>query len=218
MKDGAFAIWTEKNYKYVNVQHETIEGLRGMNGFSPDVAWAELPASARTLVLNGSGDELVFDRESSGRKFGAARPFAGFRKIIMEESAGGTKISDQLAAYVEVGPCGTCGGTRWSFQARALRVGGVGVAEMLRMTFAEVEAFAAIRGDFASAVPPKTQSLVEAIRRHAPQPCYARRRATRTGIGYCRYSSLSLDLFRSDFCLNDNTLRIQLNIWATARF
>ena len=35
MRSGAFAIWTEKNYKYVNVQHETIEGLNGMEGFSP---------------------------------------------------------------------------------------------------------------------------------------------------------------------------------------
>ena len=58
MRDGAFAIWTEKNYKYVNVQHETIEGLRGMHGFSPEVPWSKLPASARALVLNGSGDEL----------------------------------------------------------------------------------------------------------------------------------------------------------------
>src|SRR5207237_9024761 len=34
MNEGAFAIRTDKNYKYVNIQHETIEGLRGMRGFS----------------------------------------------------------------------------------------------------------------------------------------------------------------------------------------
>ena len=32
MRDGAFAIWTPKNYKYVNIQHGTIEGLRGVRG------------------------------------------------------------------------------------------------------------------------------------------------------------------------------------------
>jgi excinuclease ABC A subunit len=166
MRDGAFAIWTEKNYKYVNVQHETIEGLRGMRGFSPDVPWSRLPASAHALVLNGSGGEPIFDRERTGRKFGAARPFAGFRKIILEKSAAGTTIADQLADYVEAGPCESCDGTRWSFQARALRVGGHGIAEILRMTFTEVAAFSAAGGDFAKAVPSATLSLIEAIRRH----------------------------------------------------
>jgi excinuclease ABC A subunit len=167
MRDGAFAIWTEKNYKYVHLQHETIEGLRGMNGFSPDLPWSKLPPSARDLVLNGSGDELVFDRDASGRKLGKGRPFAGFRKVILEKSAAGTKIADQLGAYVEIGACAECGGTRWSFQARALRVGGCGIAEILGMTFTEVEAFAALRGEFARTLSVEVRPLAEAIRRHA---------------------------------------------------
>lgn len=167
MRDGAFAIWTEKNYKYVHVQHETIEGLRGMDGFSPDVPWSKLPPAARALVLDGSGAKLVVDCERSGRKLGAGRPFAGFRKIILKKSATGTKVAEHLAAYVEAGPCDVCGGTRWSFQARALRVGGHGIAQILGMAFTEVEAFAAIRGALAQAVPSETRSLVEGLRRHA---------------------------------------------------
>ncbi|HEX8155442.1 MAG TPA: hypothetical protein VF698_20075, partial [Thermoanaerobaculia bacterium] len=167
MNGGAFAIWTEKNYKYVNIQHETIEGLRGMQGFAPDMPWSKLPSSARNLILNGSGNELVFDRDRSGRKFGAARPFPGFRKVILDKSAAGTKIADQLLAFVEVGSCEACGGTRWSPQARALRVGGHGLSEILGMTFAELEQFAAERGAFARAVDTNARSLVEALRRHA---------------------------------------------------
>jgi excinuclease ABC A subunit len=167
MHAGAFALWTQKNYKYLHVQHETIEGLRGMHGFSPDVPWSKLPAPARALVLNGSGEELVFDRNRAGRKLGTARPFAGFRRIILEKASAGTKIADQLAAYVETGPCEACGGTRWSLQARALRVGGQGIAEILGMTFTEVESVAVARGEFASAVPPEARPLVESIRRHA---------------------------------------------------
>ena len=33
MHEGAFTLWTEKNYRYVNIRHETIEGLRGLRGF-----------------------------------------------------------------------------------------------------------------------------------------------------------------------------------------
>jgi excinuclease ABC A subunit len=167
MNDGAFAIWTEKNYKYVNIQHETVEGLRGMQGFSPDVPWSKLPASARQLILNGSGNEVVFDRDRSGRKFGAARPFPGFRKVILDKSSGGTKLAEQLLAFVEVGSCEACGGSRWSPQARALRVAGHGLNDLLAMTFAEMEQFTAERGVFARAVDPEARSLVEALRRHA---------------------------------------------------
>lgn len=167
MRDGAFSIWTEKNYKYVHIQHETIEGLRGMHGFSPDVPWSKLPSSARNLILNGSGSEPVFDRDRSGKKFGAARLFPGFRKVILEKSAAGTKIAEQLLSFVEVGSCEACGGTRWSPQARALRVAGHGLSEILGMTFADLEQFAAERGAFARAVDTNARSLVEALRRHA---------------------------------------------------
>lgn len=167
MRDGAFAIWTEKNYRYINVQHETIEGLRGMRGFSPEVPWAKLPASARALVLEGSGEELVFDSEPGGRKLGPGRPFAGFRKIILRKAAARTKTAEHLASFVETGPCGGCGGTRWSFQARALRVGGYGITDLLGMTFTEAEAFAVPGGAFAHEVPSKERPLVRAIHRHA---------------------------------------------------
>lgn len=167
MNDGALAIWTAKNYKYVHIQHETIEGLRGMHGFSPDVPWSKLPQSARNLILNGSGGELVFDRDPSGKKFGTARPFPGFRKLILDKSSAGTKIAEQLLTFVEVGPCQACGGTRWSPQARALRVAGHGLSEILGMTFAELESFASAHGAFARAVDSNARSLVEALHRHA---------------------------------------------------
>jgi excinuclease ABC A subunit len=167
MRDGAFAIWTEKNYKYVNIQHETIEGLRGMRGFSPDVPWSKLPPGARALVLDGAGEELVADRDRAGRSFGSPRPFVGFRKIILEKSSGGTKIADQLAAYVEAGPCDACGGTRWSFQARALRIGVHSISKILGMNFAEVETFTSSRNWLPRPVTPDMLSLAEAIHRHA---------------------------------------------------
>ncbi len=167
MRDGAFAIWTEKNYKYVNVQHETIEGLRGMHRFSPDIPWSKLSDDARALVLGGSGDEPVFDRDASGRKIGRPRPFAGFEEIVFEKVAGKTKAGERLGAFVEVGPCSYCGGTRWSFQARALRVGRYGIAEILAMTFRQVLDLTADQGDLVQAVPREGVPFVRHLRRHA---------------------------------------------------
>ena len=100
MREGAFAIWTPKNYKYVNIQHDTIEGLRGIRGFSPDVPWANLPTSARALVLDGSGEELIADRNASGRPYGPPRAFRGFRPIISRNRPAATKAAGALARYV----------------------------------------------------------------------------------------------------------------------
>lgn len=167
MREGAFAIWTEKNYKYVNVQHETIEGLAGMHGFSPYVPWKKLPDKARALVLSGSGDDLVFDRDRSGRKIGQPRPFPGFETLILERVAARTRAGDRLGAFVQSGPCSACGGTRWSFQARALRVAGYGVAEILGMTFREVRDLAAEEGDLVRGVAREALPVVHSLRRHA---------------------------------------------------
>ena len=167
MREGSFAIWTPKNYKYVNIQHDTIEGLRGIRGFSPDVPWGNLTASARALVLDGSGEELIADRDASGRAYGSPRVFRGFRPIILEKSTGTTKTAAALADYVDTVRCPACTGTRWSFQARALRVAGYGIADILAMAFEEVESLTAPGGAFARSMPEQMRPTVASLNRHA---------------------------------------------------
>ena len=187
MREGAFAIWTPKNYKYVNIQHDTIEGLRGIRGFSPDVPWANLPTSARALVLDGSGEELIADRSASGRPYGPPRAFRGFRQIILEKSAGRTKAAGALAPYVSTGRCTTCIGTRWSFQARALQVAGHGIADILAMTFDDVESLTGPRSAFARSMPKQVQPLVASLHRHA-------KAAGLVGLGYLTVDRGMLDV------------------------
>ena len=177
MHGGAFAIWTSKNYKYVNIQHDTIEGLRGIRKFSPDVPWKQLPASARALVLDGSGEQLVSDRDSTGRPYGRPRLFPGFKAVILEKSVGSTNTARALADFVETGRCSACMGTRWSLQARALRVGGHGIADILAMTFDDIESLTAPRGALAQSVPRPAQPMVASLNRHA-------KAARLVGLGY----------------------------------
>ena len=187
VREGAFAIWTPKNYKYVNIQHDTIEGLRGIRGFSPDVPWANLPTSARALVLDGSGEELIADRDASGRACGQPRAFRGFRSIILENSAGSTKAAAALAPYVDTGRCPSCTGTRWSCQARALRVAGHGIADILAMTFDDVESLTDPRGAFARSLPEQLRPLVASLHRHAQA-------AGLVGLGYLTIDRGMLDV------------------------
>ncbi|HEX3426924.1 MAG TPA: ATP-binding cassette domain-containing protein [Acidimicrobiales bacterium] len=165
---GALSLWTEKNYKYLNIAHETIEGLGGICGFDPDVPWATLPAAARDFVLYGSPATKVEDRDRrTGRRLGAARTFDGFVPAILARVAKGTTSASRLAHLVRQGPCPSCGGTRWSPQARALRVGGVGVVELLAANFDELARLTKKPGQLAGAAPPAAAVQVARMHRMA---------------------------------------------------
>lgn len=168
MHEGAFSLWTDKNYKYVNVQHATIEGLRGMRGFSPDVPWRKLSEDARRLVLDGAGAELVTDKDpKTARKLSSPRPFEGFRSAILGRFAKGSKVSENLGHLVTEGPCPDCHGTRWSHQARALRIAGLGIHHILAVPFIDLVARTDDSSSFAREVPTKAGALVRALHHRA---------------------------------------------------
>lgn len=165
MHGGAFSLWTEKNYRYVNIQHETIEGLRGLQGFDPDVPWRKLSDSARRLVLDGC-TELVVDREpGTGRKLSAPRAFGGFRSAILERVDRGAKTAERLASLIGEGPCPSCDGSRWSPAASALKLGDCSIAELLRMDFMELADFTAPKGSWRKRLPDAAGAHVAQIHR-----------------------------------------------------
>lgn len=159
---GAFSLWTEKNYKHVNIQHETIEGLRGVHGFDPDLPWRKLPEAARRLILEGGVEVEDRDRRS-GRRLSTARPFPGFIPAILRKYRAGTATAARLAPLVRQGPCSACRGSRWSPQARALRAGGLGIAELLALPFVELAEVTQERGSFARAVPREARGSIERL-------------------------------------------------------
>jgi excinuclease ABC A subunit len=164
MHKGAFSLWTEKNYRYVNIQHVTIEGLRGMRGFAPDVAWKRLSEDARDLILYGSGKETVPDIDpKTGRKISTPRPFPGFVPTILRRAEGNGAAARALEALTTEGPCPECKGTRWSREARALRLGQWNLPTFLGLIFDELEKFAAPRGEMERGLPEEARSLAGSL-------------------------------------------------------
>lgn len=135
MHGGAFGLWTEKNYRYVNIQHATIEGLRGREGFDPDLPWKSLSASARRLVLDGS-EELVVDIDPrTKKKASSPHSFKGFRAAILDRVDRSSSSAEALKRFTATGDCPSCGGTRWRFESRALRVGNRSIDDILATPF-----------------------------------------------------------------------------------
>ena len=168
MHEGAFALWTKKNYKHVNIQHETIEGLRGVQGFDPDIPWMKLSPEAKQVVIEGSGAEKVVDREvGTGRKMSSPRHFEGFRSAVLRRVERSPKTAVQLAFLIGEGPCAACGGSRWSAAARALKLGGRAIDELLRLDFVELESEVAVGSPLRRALPSQATPFFDQVHRLA---------------------------------------------------
>ncbi|HWM90692.1 MAG TPA: hypothetical protein VN493_08000 [Thermoanaerobaculia bacterium] len=168
LHEGALSLWTEKNYKHVNIQHETVEGLRGLQGFDPGVPWKRLTEKARKLVLQGSGGQGIEDRDRrTGRRLSAPRPFEGFVPAILRRYSAGSSAGARLGHLVRQGPCPSCGGTRWSPQARALRVGDFGIADLLATSFSELTLLMEPGGPFARSAPKSASTMISLLHHQA---------------------------------------------------
>lgn len=140
MHEGALALWTAKNYRHVNIQHSTIEGLRGRAGFDPDLPWLALPESARALILDGCPEPVADIDPVTRKKASLPHRYDGFRKSILERAARPTAAGEALRPFVGSGPCKVCAGTRWNPSARALRVAGRTIDQLLSMPFSALQA------------------------------------------------------------------------------
>lgn len=164
LHEGAFSLWTEKNYRYVNIQHETIEGLRDLDGFTPDKPWKSLSKNARDLILLGSGDEAVPDVDlKTKRKVSLPRKFPGFLPTILRRSEGNGPGARALAELLSEGKCLTCEGTRWSREARALRLGKWNLPSILGLTFDELKEESAPKGSIPKGLPEEASSLAKEL-------------------------------------------------------
>jgi excinuclease ABC A subunit len=165
---GALSLWTDKNYRYVNIQHESVEGLRGLRGFSPDIPWKKLGEDARNLILFGSGREEVVDIDlKTKRKISLPRPFPGFIPAILRRGEGSGAAARALEPMISEGPCPDCGGARWSREARALRLGKWDLPSLLEMSFDELEELASTGGALKQGLPKEADSLREGLKASA---------------------------------------------------
>lgn len=161
---GALSLWTDKNYRYVNIQHESIEGLRGLRGFSPDIPWKKLGADARNLILFGAGSEEVVDIDlKTKRKISLPRSFPGFIPAILRRGEGSGAAARALEPMISEGPCPDCEGTRWSREARALRLGKWSLPSLLELMFDELTKVTAPSGPLKRGLPKEAHSLREGL-------------------------------------------------------
>jgi excinuclease ABC subunit A len=131
---GAIAPWAKGQSPYYR---QTIEALGKHYGFKPSAKWKDLPDAARAAILYGSeGAKIRFRYDEGGRVYEIERPFEGVipnleRRYRESDSAW---LREEFERYQNNRPCGACGGYRLKPEALAVKIGGLHVGEVVRMS------------------------------------------------------------------------------------
>jgi excinuclease ABC subunit A len=135
--DGALAPWSKSKSPYFK---QTIEAIGKHYQFDIHTPWRDLPEEVREAMLRGSGEQVIkFRYDEGGRVYEVKRPFEGVipnmeRRYRETDSAW---IREEFERYQNNRPCGACGGFRLREQALAVKIGGLHVGEIVRMSIKE---------------------------------------------------------------------------------
>jgi excinuclease ABC subunit A len=141
LKDGALAPWSKGKTPYFL---QTIDSLAKHYGFDARKAWKDLPEAVQQLFLFGSGDtEIPFRFDEGGRVYEVTRTFEGIipnmeRRYRETDSAWSR---EEMERYQNNRPCGTCHGFRLRAEALAVKIAGLHVGEVVRMSIKEAYAW-----------------------------------------------------------------------------
>jgi excinuclease ABC subunit A len=138
---GAVAPWPEGSKSW---RLKMVETLAAAMKFSLSTPWQKLPAEAKRVILQGSGEkELKFNLSGKRSSYSWTGKFEGVipmleRRYRETESPG---IRTEIEKYMSVNPCPTCAGRRLRPEALAVKVAGLAIDQLSRMSVAELRAF-----------------------------------------------------------------------------
>ncbi|HUR26978.1 MAG TPA: excinuclease ABC subunit UvrA, partial [Planctomycetota bacterium] len=142
IRGGALAVTRKTGgaLLYPKVDFSFLEQVAEAHGFDLDTPWEELSKDARKIMLRGSGDARFEDQASwDGATYKGSvrwkRRFKGVLSALEEAHANGVKHVDR---YLATTTCPECDGTRLNAAARAVRLGGERIAELLRAPVREL--------------------------------------------------------------------------------
>ncbi len=135
--DGALAPWRKGKSPYFL---QTIESIANHFEFDKDTPWKDLPKKIQQIFLYGSGKkEIPFRYDESGRVYEVTRPFEGVipnmeRRYRETDS---NWVREEFENYQNNRHCGTCNGYRVREEARAVKIAGLHVGEVVEMSIRE---------------------------------------------------------------------------------
>lgn len=138
---GALAPWAKSKSPYFT---QTIQAIAKHYEFDAKKKWKDLPAHVHQVFLHGSGDEEIrFRYDEGGRIYEVSRVFEGVipnmeRRYRETDSAW---VREEFERYQNNRDCGSCHGFRLKPEALAVKIAGLHVGQVVRMSIKEAYAW-----------------------------------------------------------------------------
>ncbi len=134
---GAIAPWAKSKSPYFT---QTIDAISKHYSFDKKAKWKDLPEAVKQVFLRGSGEqEIQFRYDEGGRVYQVSRVFEGVipnmeRRYRETDS---TWSREDMERFQNNRPCGACGGYRLKPEALAVKIGGLHVGQVVKMSITE---------------------------------------------------------------------------------
>ena len=130
LRKGAVAPWAKSSSPYYL---QTLEALARHYKFSMNEPWEDLPKKAQSVILHGSGDEVIkFTYDDGMRRYDTKKEFEG---VIpnMDRRYGETDsawVQEDLERFQSEAPCEDCQGYRLKPEALSVKIGGLHIGQV----------------------------------------------------------------------------------------
>jgi excinuclease ABC subunit A len=131
---GAVAPWPEGSKSW---RLKMVDTLSKAMGFSLSTPWKKLPAEARRVILQGSGDqELSFNLSGKKSSYSWTGKFEGVIPMLDRryKETDSVTIRGEIEKYMSVHSCPTCQGRRLRPEALAVKLKGRSIDELSRQS------------------------------------------------------------------------------------
>ena len=137
IREGAIVPWEKRNSIHF---YQMLESLSAHYGFDINIPFGQLPPEIRRVLLYGSnGEEIKFYFDKDGRRHFFSKDFEGVINNLDRryKETGSNDIRSDLARYMNIRECPSCGGARLRKEALAVKIQGRNIHDLCRMSIRE---------------------------------------------------------------------------------
>ena len=141
IREGAIAPWAGRSSTY---HFQMLDALSQHYNFDVNCPFNKLPKDIQTVLLYGSGDEMIrFFLDRGGRRFFYSRNFEGILNQLDRryKETNSNAVRMDLAHYINLQECPTCHGSRLKKESLSVTVVGRNIYDVCRSSIRECLGF-----------------------------------------------------------------------------
>ena len=145
VKSGAIKPWRLGSKQMIIKRNAILKQLAEQLPFDPSIAWEELDAEVRAQIVHGTGSRQFSFKLKGGNSKPETMEFGGVLADLeaMRRTTTSDGLRARLMAYQTSSRCETCEGRRLRPSSLSVLIEGKSIADFLRMSLQDAEAFIA---------------------------------------------------------------------------